>query len=172
MNAEQTTLEAPASAPTIAIIGVGNLYRRDDAVGLHVARLLRRELPRSVRITEIGIDPMSLIEAWEGANIAIVIDAVSSGAGPGTVFRFNVCGQPIPSHLFHYSTHDLNVADAIELARALEKLPSRLVVYGIEGADFGDGTGMSSEVSEAARGVACSVQEYVGAALGQKGVGK
>src|SRR3954452_13627171 len=49
--------------------------------------------------------------------------------------------QPIPRTMFNCSTHDLGVAEAIELARAFGKLPPRLIVYGIEGRDFDEGTG-------------------------------
>jgi hydrogenase maturation protease len=38
------------------------------------------------------------------------------------------------------SSHALGVGEAIALARALERLPSRLVDYGVEGARFGAGT--------------------------------
>jgi hydrogenase maturation protease len=92
-----------------------------------------------------------LIEAWRGAGSVIVIDAVTSGAEPGTIHRFEANTETLPKSLFRYSTHAFSLAEAIELARALGELPSRLVVYGIEANDFTAGVGLSSAVDEAAR---------------------
>jgi hydrogenase maturation protease len=51
--------------------------------------------------------------------------------------------------MFHTSSHAFNVAEAIELARVLNRLPPRLVVYGVEGRRFDVGAGMSPEVARA-----------------------
>jgi hydrogenase maturation protease len=88
----------------------------------------------------------------------ILVDAVYSGAEPGTVHRLEAHARPIPGSFFHRSTHAINVADAVELARSLGELPPRLVVYGIEGRSFEAGVGLSPEVEKAA-------QEVVEAAL-------
>jgi hydrogenase maturation protease len=47
------------------------------------------------------------------------------------------------------STHRLGLAEALELARALGRLPSSIVVHGIEGARFGPGLPLSPEVASA-----------------------
>lgn len=78
-------------------------------------------------------EPLDLIEEWSGAGQAIVVDAVSSGAEPGAIHRIDPRRQPLPAELFTGSTHALGVAEAVELARALDRLPRRLVVIGIEG---------------------------------------
>src|SRR3972149_1278589 len=73
--------------------------------------------------------------------------------------------RPIPGSFFHRSTHAINVADAIELARSLGELPPHLVVYGIEGRSFEAGAGLSPEVEKA-------VQEVVEAVVGElRGMG-
>jgi hydrogenase maturation protease len=137
----------------LLIIGVGNAYRRDDAVGLVVARRLRRQVPRSVAVIEASGEGTALIEAWKAADSVIIIDAVHTGAAPGTIHKLDAHSQPIPSHFFHYSTHAFSVAEAIELARALQQLPPSLWIYGIEGSDFAAGQGLSLEVQRAAREV-------------------
>jgi hydrogenase maturation protease len=90
-----------------------------------------------------------LIEAWSGVSRVFVVDAVHSGAAPGTVVRVDAVRDPLPSEAFQTSTHAFGLAGAVELARALGSLPAALVVYGIEGADFGHGQGLSSEVAAA-----------------------
>jgi hydrogenase maturation protease len=79
-----------------------------------------------------------------------IVDAVSSGAPPGTVHELEAGGEPLPVRLFgSSSTHALGLAEALELARSLGRLPARVRVLGIEGARFDYGRGLSPEVEEA-----------------------
>lgn len=130
----------------LALIGVGNRFRRDDAAGLEVAARLRATHPPGCRILEEEGEPATLIESWALVKEALVVDAVSSGAEPGTLHRFDVSREPLPAELFRPSTHALGVADAVELARELERLPPRLAVYGIEGESFETGEGLTPAV--------------------------
>jgi hydrogenase maturation protease len=139
------------------VIGVGNEYRRDDGVGLAVAARLRDRVPEGVHVVGCEQEPTRLIDAWQGASTALVVDAVESGAAPGTLHRFDASGAAIPSRMFRSSTHAFGVSDAIELARALGKLPPRLVVYGIEGAEFAAGDGLTAAVEAAVEPAARAV---------------
>lgn len=130
----------------LALIGVGNRMRRDDAAGLEVARRLRRASPPGVNVLEREGEPASLLEAWAGAEEALLIDAVSSGGEPGTLHRFEVGDEPLPAELFRPSTHAMGVAEAVELGRELGRLPGRLAVYGIEGMSFEVGEGLTESV--------------------------
>ncbi|MGQ9571722.1 MAG: hydrogenase maturation protease [Dehalococcoidia bacterium] len=147
----------PALESGMLVIGLGNQYRRDDAVGLIVARRLKEAAPEHVRVLEESGEGAALIESWKGADAVILIDALHSGAKPGTVHRLNAHTQPIPTKFSHCSTHAFSIAEAIELARALGQLPPRLIVYGVEGKSFAAGEGLSPEVEKAAQEVAESV---------------
>jgi len=140
-------------SPTL-VIGLGNEYRRDDAVGLVVARRLREAAPESVLVLEETGEGASLLESWQDADTVILIDAVQSGAAPGTVHRLDARAQPIAKKFFRFSTHAFGLAEAVELARALGRLPPRLIVYGVEGKSFEAGLGLSPEVEAAALVVA------------------
>lgn len=139
------------------VVGVGNAYRRDDAVGLIIARRLKAENLDHVRILEESGEGAVLMESWEDADTVILIDAVHSGAAPGTIHRLDAHAQAIPTDFFHYSTHAFSVAEAIELARTLNQLPPRLIIYGIEGKNFETGKGLSPEVENAVEEVVCLV---------------
>ena len=97
----------------------------------------------------------------EGADSLWLVDAVSSGAPPGTVHRIDAGGRALPADLFRASTHHLGLADAVELARALGRLPARVVFYGIEGESFDAGQGLTTDVAGAVECVAQTVQEEV-----------
>jgi len=142
----------PRRSPTL-IIGLGNEYRRDDAVGLVVARRLREAAPESARVLEESGEGASLMESWQDADAVILIDAVHSGAKPGTLHRLDAHAQPIAKKFFRFSTHAFGVAEAVELARTLGRLPPRLIVYGVEGKSFEAGVGLSPEVEAGAQRV-------------------
>lgn len=128
------------------ILGIGNRYRSDDAVGPLVAdRLAALGLPAR----EHSGEGAGLIEAWSGAEHVVVVDAMQSGARPGTVRRLDAGAEALPTGLFRYSSHRFGLAEAVETARALGRMPASLVIYGIEGRAFGFGEALSPEVAEA-----------------------
>jgi hydrogenase maturation protease len=132
----------------LSLIGIGNRFRRDDAAGLEVVRRLRLAHPPGVILIEQEGEPGSLIDAWSSADEALVIDGVSSGSTPGKVHRFEVTDAPLPVEVFNPSTHAMGLPEAVELARELDRLPRRLVVYGIEGESFEAGEGLSEPVQK------------------------
>lgn len=135
------------------VIGVGNAYRGDDAVGLAVAERARGAVPRDVVVLECEQEPTRLVDAWDGADVACVVDACAGGDAPGTVHRFEAGDGPLPARVFRSSTHAFGVGDAVELSRALGRLPGRLVVYGVDGSDFAAGAALSGPVEKAVDGV-------------------
>jgi hydrogenase maturation protease len=135
----------PANA-RILVIGVGNEYRSDDAAGLVVARRLRQLSLGNITVIEESGEGTDLMESWKGADTVIIVDAASSGAKPGTIHRIDARAQRIPTGLLRYSTHAFSVGEAVELARAMNRLPPRMVVYGIEGERFDEGTVLSRAV--------------------------
>ena len=140
--------DAPTRGGAV-VIGVGNEIRGDDAAGLIVARRLRERAATRAVVLTCEADPAGLLESWLGAALAIIVDTVVSGAEPGIVQRFDVSGVPLPARLVGSSTHALGVAEAIELARALHRLPRRTIVYGIEGSSFSAGAPLHSTVERA-----------------------
>jgi hydrogenase maturation protease len=128
------------------VIGVGNPWRGDDRAGLEVAR--------RVGGLEHEGDCTRLVDAWDGQDEVAVVDAAASGAPPGTIHRIDARAGPLPAAMLRSSTHAFGVADAIELARALGRLPPRLHVYAIEGSDFAIGAGLSPEVERSAQALA------------------
>ncbi len=99
---------------------------------------------------ELEGDTSGLVELLAEARSAIVIDAVRSGAAPGTVHRFEVGRTPLPATLrSSSSSHLVSVAEAIELARALDRLPETVTVLGIEGEQFDLGAPITRRVAAA-----------------------
>jgi len=131
------------------LIGIGHPFRGDDRVGLWVARRLRDRGESCFEVREHSGEAAGLMALFEGRSRVLLVDAVSSGKAPGAILRFDAALGPLPAGCFGASTHHLGVAEAIEWARALGRLPRTLLVYGIEGADFRPGENLSEPVREA-----------------------
>lgn len=122
----------PDRAGRAVVIGVGNALRGDDAAGLLAARAVAAAGLPGVAVVESDGDPATLMETWADAEVAVVLDALAPGAEPaGAVRRFDAGAAPLPARLGGGSTHVLGVGEAVELARALGRLPPRLLVFGI-----------------------------------------
>jgi hydrogenase maturation protease len=145
MNIERQTSNAQHRIlySDIRFIGVGNEYRQDDGVGLFIARHLGLLHLPGARTTETQRDATRLMDLWIGAEIVFVFDAVFSGAASGAVYRLDAVNKPLADDLFQLSTHRLGIVEAVELSRTLNQLPAELVLYGIEGLNFGQGQGLS-----------------------------
>ena len=137
----------------ILLIGIGNEYRCDDSLGLEVVRALKKRKLRDTCILESSGDGAELIELFNSVRLAIIIDAVSCGGDPGTIYQFNVHEQPLPAQFSFQSTHAFGLGEAIELAQILEQLPPSLIVFAIEGENFSTGTGLSSRVKQSVQKV-------------------
>ncbi|MFC9329259.1 hydrogenase maturation protease [Kitasatospora sp. NPDC057015] len=151
----------------VTVIGVGNEYRRDDGVGWAVvARLAEhartRPLPGRTSLVVCDGDPARLISHWDGADLAIVVDAAHTHPGqPGRVHRLVMDDGRIAAADRATSSHGLGLGDAVELARELDHLPRRLIVYAVEGADCSPGAGLSAPVEAAAARLAEQIAQQI-----------
>lgn len=141
----------------VVVIGVGNEFRRDDGAGPAVVTSLRGRVPPGVELLLTDGEPTRLIEAWTGAALAVVVDAVRADSPcPGRVHRF-VLDRPMAKTTRTASSHGFGLDDAVRLALALDRMPGRLVVHAIEAADVSQGQGLTplvaAAVGEAARAV-------------------
>lgn len=139
---------------TVVVIGVGSDLRGDDAVGLEVARAVRERAPATWRVVESSGECSGLLDLWQGADLAIVVDAAAVPAAPGIVFRLDGLRDPVPASGAVHSTHGAGIPEAIALGKKLGRLPQRLTVYAIVGANFEFGAEISPAVQRAIPGVA------------------
>ncbi|MEI6361828.1 MAG: hydrogenase maturation protease [Actinomycetes bacterium] len=144
------------------VVGLGSMDRGDDAAGPRVASLVH-DAVAALGTTNVQVveheDPTSLVDLMAGFDLVIIADAVRSGAAAGTVSLREVgrgeAALPARTDPGPSGTHGLGLASALELARALDRLPERVVVVGIEAVDFEHGRTLSDPV---AAGVAAAVE--------------
>jgi hydrogenase maturation protease len=142
------------------VIGVGNEYRRDDGFGPRVVEELRRHDP-ALNLRVCDGEPTRLIDLWTGAALAVVIDvARAGGAPPGEWFEMLVPDDRLPGEPA-VSSHGIGLGATVDLARALDRLPRRLVVLAAVGREFGFGTGLCAPLSTAVGPVAARARHWV-----------
>ncbi|UCG63175.1 MAG: hydrogenase maturation protease [Candidatus Zixiibacteriota bacterium] len=132
------------------VIGIGNEYRGDDAVGLYILRKLAGLAPGKCVLKESPGEAVHLINTWEGYRNVILVDAVRASSAAGTVHRIDAIRQKLPDNWVHHSAHTVSLPEAISLARTLRVMPDSLTIYGIEGTNFEPGSRISQVVKKAA----------------------
>lgn len=153
---------------TRLVIGLGSPDRGDDAVGPVVARRVARLGLDDVAVLEHE-DPTGLIDLWVGADVVVVVDAVCSGGEPGglVVIETGADAEPLADLAWARTgrggTHAFGLAAAVELGRALHRLPTRLVLVGVEAAAFEHGAPLSPAVHKV---LDAAVGAVVGAVAG------
>lgn len=144
----------------IAVIGVGNYWRGDDAVGILTARGIKLAMDSlggssaasCASVIESDGEITTLLECFQAFDRVYLIDAIQTGsARVGQIFDFDGITHPLRELTLSASTHVLGVAQSIEMARALGRLPSVLRVFGIEAAQFEHGSALSKEVKAASQ---------------------
>jgi len=119
------------------ILGLGNPLVSDDGIGLKVAREVKARLAgrADVAVEEDYWGGLRLMERMVGYDRAMVIDAVWTGAAPGTILSLRPDDLPIFKSV---SSHDMDLPAALQLGRqAGLELPDerQIVVVGIEAED-------------------------------------
>ena len=145
------------------VIGVGNRYRRDDGVGPEVAAAVEALRLPGVRVLRCGTETTAILDAWDGAGLAVVVDAaVVDAAVGGTPGRVRQCALDDLAAQTPVSSHELSLRQTYELARALDRAPGSVVVVTVDVADTGHGVGLSAAVAAALPELVRVVQRVVG----------
>ncbi len=122
------------------VVCLGNELRMDDGVGIHVGRRLEaRGLPAGVTLQYAPSAGLDLLEALVEAELVVLVDALQTGAAPGT------CQVLEPSDWLPAAErptswcHGASLDQVLVAARALRPghdLP-RVLVVGVEAQEMG-----------------------------------
>ena len=154
------------TAGFVRVLGIGSADRGDDGVGPAVARAVaRRGLP-DVEVSWPS-EPLDLLDAGPETDLVVVVDAVRSGGVPGAVHVVDLRAEVLPDWTGAGSTHAVGLDAAVELARALGRMPQRLVVVGVEAEQFTVGMPLSAAVRDAVGPAAAEVLRLVSAEAGR-----
>ncbi len=153
----------------IQLIGVGSPFS-DDRLGwvaaeaLQCSSLVKTVEPGRIVISILDRPGAMLLAYWQDADNVILIDAVHSGAAPGTLHCLTA--SDLASGGLPASSHDFGIARALELGGALGNLPGRVLLYGIEIDPAHVGPSLSAAVQSALPGFICRIEQVLSDLMG------
>lgn len=150
------------------VVGLGQTDRGDDGVGPAVVRVVADRLGDAAGVHVLAHeDPTALLDLWAGHDQVVVVDAVVTGSPAGTLHRRDLGAEAPPlsadgwAAAGHGGTHAFGLATAVQLARALHRLPAHVLVIGVEAGCLDIGAPLSAPVAAAVEPAAALVWEEV-----------
>jgi hydrogenase maturation protease len=129
-----------ARAPSVLILGIGNLLWADEGFGVRVVEELHRRhaFDGNVRVMDGGTQGIYLVQHIREADILVVFDAVDYGLAPGTLKR--VEGEEVPKFLGarKISLHQTGFQEVLAMAEMLGDYPRHLLLVGVQPAELDD----------------------------------
>ncbi|MGB5054391.1 MAG: hydrogenase maturation protease [Nitrospirales bacterium] len=148
------------------IIGCGNLYRKDDGIGVVVAHRLQSYFskhPQSdLQIVEAGTNGIDVLLLAHGAGKLTIIDACSSDSEPGTIFHvsgLDLINQPSPS----FNPHNFRWDHAVHAGRIIfqDEFPQDITVFLIEVFDTTFGENLSPAVAASVEKTCAMITSFI-----------
>jgi len=138
----------------ICIVGIGNPWASDDGVGSEVVRRLQAEYgvgdQGAIKFMTLPQPGVELLDLMDHCDVLMLVDAVSSGAPPGTLHREEWRPGLLDSRgVERASSHGFGVREVLDLATALGRLPGQVILWGVEVASTEPGEGLSPAVAAA-----------------------
>ncbi len=131
MNDE--AVEAPSRRRFgVLVLGLGNVLLGDDGLGAEALARVERDhhAPPGVQLEDGGTLGLALLGLIADAEHVILVDAVRTGAAPGTLVRID--GSDVFDAVRdRLSPHQVGVADLLEAARLIERYPSTVTLLGL-----------------------------------------
>lgn len=120
--------------PPVRILCIGSPHEPDNLGFLAAHTLMGHFNPEQVEVLALDRPGPRLIEHMRGANTVILVDAVKSGAAPGTLHHLE--GHALDGLVAHHtSSHGFGLAETLALAERMGELPPHLKFVGLEVAD-------------------------------------
>jgi hydrogenase maturation protease len=142
------------------VIGVGNLLRTDDGVGIHLINMLN-ELHPEIDTFDAAMGSIEILEAMKGYERVVIVDSIETGVEPGTIYRVNLAGGEKPP-VINYS-HGTDVITILELGSQLygDGMPKDVILIAIEAEDTTTiGDKLTKKVQEAIDDVLQKILDY------------
>lgn len=117
----------------IIIVGIGNPYRGDDAAGWAVIDGLTKAVGSVIQLVKQRGDIAELVDIFANHKSVYLVDAFNSSDLKDAWKRIDLHKQPIIEESPQTSTHGFSISQAISLAKNLDLLPNKLILYAIKG---------------------------------------
>jgi hydrogenase maturation protease len=125
--------EIEMGAAPIVVLGLGNVLRRDEGLGIRALQMLqeRYALSREVQLVDGGTLGLELLAYLEDARRLLVLDAALTDGPPGALIR--LAGEDVPAFLgMRASPHEIGLADLLAVLRLRDLETEEVVVLGMQ----------------------------------------
>lgn len=118
----------------VVVIGLGNILMSDEGIGVHIVRRLSSQQGKfpDVNFIDAGSAGMNLLHLIANRKKAIIIDCAKMGEKPGTVRRFTADEVVSIKHLTHFTLHEIDILQVLNLSKQLGECPPEVIFFGIE----------------------------------------
>lgn len=147
-NRDEQALQGSANM-SVLVLGVGNMLLKDEGIGVRVVEELekRYEFPEGVDLLDGGTAGMELLDTMAKRSCVILVDAVKTGAEPGTVVR--LADDEVPAFFrTKISPHQVGLSDVLATLTITGEKPESVIVIGVVPKDLGTGLEMSAEIEQ------------------------
>ncbi len=132
----------------VAVIAIGNSFRRDDGVGPVVAAAVASKAIPGLSVLIGTGDPSAVLDAWTGVRLASLVDAtVATSSVPGRIHR---CTKDQLVGSSAVSSHGVDIATLLGLGNTLGRMPEQVVLFAVEAEQTGYGIDLTPSVQAAA----------------------
>ncbi|MFB0568300.1 MAG: hydrogenase maturation protease [Nitrososphaeria archaeon] len=122
------------------IAGLGDRLMGDDGFGSFlVEELTKKELSPEVEVIDYGTSVTKLLVDLENYDLVVLLDAISKGGRPGTVYKERIRPEDIRdlspeefNMMAGISYHGINLVSLLEVAKALGVLKGKVIIFGAE----------------------------------------
>jgi hydrogenase maturation protease len=143
----------------LLVAGVGNIFFTDDGFGPEVIRALARRPIEGAKVEDFGIRGMHLAyELLAGYDRAILVDAVSRGDAPGTLYVIepDVHAPGAPG-----DAHRMDLQNVFAFVRMLGGEPPPITLVGCEPGSVEEGIGLSPVVARVVETAVAMVHKLI-----------
>jgi hydrogenase maturation protease len=135
-NKKTTSASSAISAvkKSIVVLGIGNPLMSDEGIGIHLIRKLSEYQDKfpSAEFIDAGTGGMNLLHLIANRKKVIIIDCVKMGKSPGTIRRFLPTDVQTVKKMMHFSLHEADILQILDLSKQLGECPESIVIFGIE----------------------------------------
>jgi hydrogenase maturation protease len=134
---------------SIVVIGLGNLLLSDEGIGVHLIRRLSEHQDKFpfVEFIDSGTGGMNVLHLIANRKKAVIIDCAKMGAKPGTIKQFEPADVQTIKKLTHFSLHEADILQIINLSKQLGECPDQIAIFGIEPESLELGQNLSKTLS-------------------------
>jgi len=133
----------------IKVISVGNDLYGDDGIG-NAVLLVLEQMPemKNIELIDGATDALGLIDHFENTEHIILVDAAQMGEVPGTVRVFPKDEVKLNIKMDHLTVHGISLAETFDIAKAVDKLPKKVTIIGVEPKNIGISEKLSDVVTQ------------------------